>query len=81
MNYKLIGKNNFTKPIDTILENRGIQDIKKFFKLSDEHIIHYSKLVNINKAVEKIVKHIEKGGELFVQVDSDPQMGIQVLHY
>jgi hypothetical protein len=73
MKYQLIGENDFlNNPIETVLHNRGIQDIKKFLKPSRDNEIHYSKLININKALETIIRHIEKGGELFIQVDSDP---------
>lgn len=72
MKYRLIGENNYMQPVDTILQNRGINDFEAFLKPKANCIIHYSKLNNINKAVETLIKHIEKGGELFIQVDSDP---------
>ena len=72
MKYKLIGENNFLEPVETVLENRGIKDIEAFLKPKAKDAIHYSKLNNIHKAVDLIIKHIEEGGELFIQVDSDP---------
>lgn len=72
MNYKLIGENNFLDPVETILKNRGIKDVEAFLKPKANKVIDYNKLNNIHKGVETLVKHIEEGGELFIQVDSDP---------
>lgn len=72
MNYKLIGENNFINPVETILRNRGIKDVEAFLKPKVKNTIHYSKLNNVSRGVETVIKHIEEGGELFIQVDSDP---------
>ena len=74
MQYKLIGNNDYSNPIDEVLTNRGIVDKNSFLKPTVKNTIHHSKLVNIHRAVECLMKHIKEGGELFVQVDSDPQM-------
>lgn len=71
MKYELIGKNNLFNPIETILQNRGIVDIQSFLNVNEECIIHWSKLININKAVECLLKHIENEDEIFIQYDSD----------
>lgn len=73
MKYRQIGEYfELDNPIETILANRGIKNIEQFLCPTADNEIHYSKLNNIHKAVETIIKHIEKGGELFIQVDSDP---------
>lgn len=72
MNYELIGQNNFLEPIQTILNNRGIEDIDKFLNLDNSVINHWSKLKNINDAVECLLQHIKRGDKLYCQVDSDP---------
>ncbi|MGM7720652.1 DHH family phosphoesterase [Metabacillus sp. Hm71] len=72
MKYELIGKNDyFLNPIETILKNRGIEDIQSFLNISENNIIHWSKLHNIEKAIDCLLGHIEKGNKIFVQVDSD----------
>ena len=73
MKYKLIGKNNYFDVLETVLNNRGITDVKRYLKASnnkdEEH--HYSLLKNIDKAVDCIVNHIEKDSKIFIQIDSD----------
>ncbi|AZV43584.1 hypothetical protein BAOM_2975 [Peribacillus asahii] len=71
MKYKLIGENHFMNPIETILRNRGIDDIQSFLHTSEKDIIHWNKLRNIEKAVECMISHIEKKNKIFIQVDSD----------
>lgn len=72
MKYELIGQNNYLDPIKTILTNRGIEDIQSFLNIKDNVIIHWSKLVNIGRAVECLMKHVANGGKIFIQVDADP---------
>ncbi len=83
MKYQLINKNNndMLNPLESVLKNRGVHDVKQFLKIPSSVTNHHSKLKNINRAVECLIHHIEKGGELFVQVDSDPQMGILPVQY
>lgn len=71
MRYELIGKNNLLAPIETVLKNRGIEDIQSFLHTSEKDIIHWSKLRNIEKAVDCLLDHIQKGSKIFVQADSD----------
>lgn len=70
--YKLIGKNTYESPIETILHNRGVTNEVKFLKPDDSVDIHYSKLKNIHRAVECLIQHIKKGDEIYIQADSDP---------
>ena len=72
MKYELIGKNDyFLKPVDTILQNRGIVDVQSFLGVNENSIIHWSKLRNIDKAVDCLMEHIENKSKIFVQYDSD----------
>jgi single-stranded-DNA-specific exonuclease len=71
MKYELIGENNYLNPIETVLKNRGIEDIQSFLHTSEKDVIHWSKLKNIDKAVECLLEHVKKGSKLFVQCDSD----------
>lgn len=71
--YKLIGKNDLWNGngLKTILENRGIEDMERFLNPSADDVIHYSKLKNMNEAVEMLDKHLEKASDFVVVVDSD----------
>lgn len=71
MKYRLIGENDFLNPIETILKNRGVEDTTKFLKMSKKNTLPWNKLKNIEKAVECLIKHIEKKHKIFVQVDAD----------
>src|SRR5699024_10483574 len=68
-----MGKNTYFDVLETVLNNRGITDVKRYLKASnnkdEEH--HYSLLKNIDKAVDCIVNHIEKDSKIFIQIDSD----------
>ncbi|PLR72191.1 DHH family phosphoesterase [Bacillus sp. UMB0728] len=72
MKYELIGKNNILEPIETVLRNRGIEDIQSFFNISEKDTIHWSKLRNMDRAVDCLLGHVKKGSKVFVQTDSDP---------
>jgi single-stranded-DNA-specific exonuclease len=69
--YRLIGKNNYLDPINTILKNRGIEDIQSFLNIDEKVVIHWSKLKNIEKAAECLFSHIKNNNKIFVQVDAD----------
>ncbi|WP_299831680.1 DHH family phosphoesterase [uncultured Metabacillus sp.] len=72
MKYELIGKNDyFLNPIETILKNRGIEDIQSFLNISEKDVIHWSLLRNIVRAAECLLEHVKKGSYIFVQYDSD----------
>lgn len=71
MKYELIGKNDYLQPIETVLTNRGIEDIQSFLNISHKDVIHWNKLRNIDKAVDCLLDHIHKGSKIFVQVDAD----------
>jgi single-stranded-DNA-specific exonuclease len=71
MKYELIGKNNLLSPIETVLRNRGIEDIQSFLHTSEKDVIPWSKLRNIDEAVDCLLKHIEIGSKIFIQVDAD----------
>lgn len=71
MKYELIGKNDYLNPIDMILHNRGIEDIQSFLHTNIKNVIHWSKLENMNRAIDCLLKHIEKKSKIFIQIDSD----------
>lgn len=69
--YKLIGSNNLFNALETIMENRSIQDTDRFLNPSAEDIIHHSNLKNMDRAVEMVASHLEKESEFVVVVDPD----------
>jgi single-stranded-DNA-specific exonuclease len=72
MKYELIGKNDyFLKPIDCILHNRGIVNVQSFLDVNESSVIHWSKLRNIERAVDCLLKHVENKTKIFIQYDSD----------
>ncbi|RAP14842.1 single-stranded-DNA-specific exonuclease RecJ [Bacillus velezensis] len=72
MAYKLIGNNDYNfNPLLTILKNRGMENPKSFIDVNQSVVIHFSKLNNIDKAVDCLIKHLENKNKIFVQVDSD----------
>lgn len=72
MAYKLIGNNDYNfNPLSTILKNRGIENPKSFIDVNQSSVIHFSKLDNIDKASDCLIKHLENKNKIFVQVDSD----------
>ncbi|GLZ63255.1 single-stranded-DNA-specific exonuclease RecJ [Bacillus amyloliquefaciens] len=72
MAYKLIGNNDYNfNPLSTILKNRGIENPKSFIDVNQSSVIHFSKLNNIDKATDCLIKHLENKNKIFVQVDSD----------
>ncbi|WP_406842612.1 single-stranded-DNA-specific exonuclease RecJ [Bacillus velezensis] len=72
MAYKLIGNNDYNfNPLSTILKNRGIENPKSFIDVNQSSVIHFSKLDNIDKASDCLIKHLEGKNKIFVQVDSD----------
>ena len=71
MNYILRGKNNYNDPLQTFLENRGVENIEQYKNLDDSVVIPYQNLTNIDKAVEIYQKHIEKNDSICVLIDPD----------
>ena len=72
MKYNLIGDNDYLfNPIETILKNRGIEDIERFLNLDESVTNHWNRLKNIDKATSCLLKHIEKNIKIFIQVDGD----------
>lgn len=63
-------------PLETVLHNRGIDDVEQFLKAQDDITVtdHYSKLNNIDKAVDCLLKHIGGGNKtinVWTKIDPD----------
>lgn len=72
MKYKLIGKNNKENLIEQVLLNRGIENPEEYLSLDSSCINDYDNLDNIEDAVTCFTKHFEKGDDIAILVDSDP---------
>ena len=73
MQYKLINNslNDIYNPKETVLRNRGIEDVDAYLNLDDSVLIHFSELDNIGDAVQCLLKHLENDSEIHIVVDSD----------
>ena len=59
MQYKLIGDNDASNIIKTILLNRGVSDWQTYLKLNEAPKDTYKNLDYINEAVELFDKHFQ----------------------
>ena len=72
MQYKLLGKNDYLmNPMNVILHNRNIENIEEFLNVNKNHTYHYSRLKNIDKAINCLLSHLENNNIIFIQIDAD----------
>lgn len=71
MQYKLIGSNDTSNIIQTVLNNRGIEDWQGYLNLYGIDDEEYKGLDNIDRAVECFVEHVERGNEVGILFDTD----------
>ena len=57
--------------INTILEDRGVEDINPLLYPDEECLIPFEKMHNIDRAAQVITKNIENDGSFFVHFDCD----------
>ena len=57
--------------INTILEDRGVEDINSLLYPDEECLIPFEKMKNIERAAQIITKNIENDGSFFVHFDTD----------
>lgn len=72
--YELINKNNDYKSnnlLNDILKFKGVENPDKYLNLSRDDTYSYKNLDNIDKAVECLIRHIEEGNAIYIQVDND----------
>lgn len=56
---------------DTIMQQRGIEDVEHFLNQTEEDLLPLNSLFNIDKAYKLLMKHIEKGSNISVLADVD----------
>ena len=71
LQYKLIGSNDTNHIIQTVLNNRGIDDWQEYLTLDSIDEEEYKGLDNIDQAIECFVSHIERGNEVGILFDTD----------
>lgn len=71
LKYKLIGSNDTSNVIRTILENRGIKDVNTYLNLTENQIYHYNDLTNMQAAVQCFVSHYENKDKIVIMPDED----------
>ena len=71
MKYELIGTNDASNVIKTVLHNRGIEDPNTYLHLTNSVVQDYNKLSNIQEAVQCFVKHYEAHDKIVIIPDED----------
>ena len=56
--------------IDTILTDRGVEDVRALLYPDEECLVPFDKMKNIDRAAQIITKNIENDGSFFVHFDS-----------
>ena len=71
MKYKLIGHNDTTNIIKTVLLNRGIEDVNTYLNLTENQVYNYNNLTNIQAAVQCFISHYENKNKIVIMPDED----------
>ncbi len=73
MRYELIkdSLNDLNNPIETVLRNRGIDDVEGYLHLNESVVQSYNDLHNMKEAVECFIKHFENKDKILVMPDED----------
>lgn len=71
MKYQLIGTNDYNKPLETFLQNRGVNSIEQYTHLDDTCLCSPYDLDNIERAVQAYLNAIENNKTIGIVIDSD----------
>lgn len=73
MRYKIINEEDTMKgsALCRVLRNRGIKDPIHYLNTTDDDIIDPATIKNIPEAAALLLRHINKGHKIFVNIDSD----------
>lgn len=74
MQYRLYenGNNDTSNVLKEVLKNREVKDWDKYLNLSEDVVLPYNCLDNIQEAVEMFMKHFNKNNKISILVDEDP---------
>lgn len=71
MRYRLVGNNDTSNLIKTILYNRGINDPDTYLNLTADNTNHYNDLHGMQDAVSCFVEHFQNRDKIVVMPDED----------
>jgi single-stranded-DNA-specific exonuclease len=71
LRYELIGNNDTSNIIQTVLQNRGIEDTDTYLNLTQHQTYDYNDLDNIQTAVQCFLQHYEQKNKIVVMPDED----------
>lgn len=71
MQYKLIGTNDISNVIKTVLNNRGVEDVETYLHLSGEQVHNYNHLINMSAAVKCFIEHYTQKHKIVIMPDED----------
>lgn len=73
MKYKLIQNslNDLSNPIETVLRNRGIENVEEYLTLTSSVVQDYCDLENMHEAVQCFIDHYDAQHKIIVMPDSD----------
>ena len=63
--------NDLNNPIETVLRNRGIDDVEGYLHLNESVVQNYNDLHNMDEAVQCFIKHFENKDKILVMPDED----------
>lgn len=71
MKYKLIGNNDTSKAIETVLFNRGIEDPYTYLNLTKDVVQDYNSLSGMQDAVQCFIRHYDSRDPIGLMPDED----------
>ena len=71
MKYKLIGNNDISKAIETVLLNRGVEDPHTYLNLTKDVVQDYNSLSGMQDAVQCFINHYNARDQIGVMPDED----------
>lgn len=71
LKYKLIGDNDISNVIKTVLKNRGIDDPDTYLNLTEQNTYDYNNLAHMKDAVQCFIKHYENKDKIVIMPDED----------
>lgn len=71
MKYQIIGTNDYSNPLKTFLQNRGVKDIEQYTHLNETCLCSPYDLDNIERAVQAYLDTIENNKTIGILIDPD----------
>lgn len=71
MKYKITGNGDYSNPLKTFLENRGVKDVDGYINANENILIPYQNLDNIERAAQVYLNAVENKRTIGILTDSD----------